>query len=112
MAKLAAPTGISIDKVEETPARYRVAWSAVAGARQYRIEVATDGEFRSLISSHEVTQSRVDIAPGDVDRFSVRVIAIDEYANESVASPAAEHVQRKYIIPATVMAVFLLIVLR
>ena len=111
VAKLSAPTDISIDRLEETPARYRVAWSAVAGARQYRLEVATDREFDSLISSHEVTQPSADIVIADVDRFSVRVTAIDEYANMSAPSQTAGHVQPNYLIPASVMAVFLLIAL-
>lgn len=111
VASLPAPTDISIDRFEDTPARYQVAWSAVAGASQYRLEVATDEGFGTVISSQEVTQLRAEITPGDVDRFSVRVSAIDEYANMGVPSRTEDHVRPNYIYPVALTAVFLFIIL-
>lgn len=111
VARLPAPTNISIDRIEDTPTRYQVAWPAVAGATKYRLEVATDGDFNSPISSQEVMSPQADIEISDVDGFSVRIIAIDEYANESTPSPAEDYLSPGYIAPISATAAFLLILL-
>ena len=109
--RLPAPTSVSITRTKSAGARYRIEWSAVAGASQYRLELAADPEFSEIISSRLVTQTATDVALSEADQFSVRVIALDDHANPGAASHIEQYVKPNYVVPALMTAIFLLLLL-
>lgn len=69
-----------------TPLKLDLAWSPVVGASQYRVELASDREFKHLLSSATVTGSQfrgTDVSPG---RVFWRVSARDDKGHASAPS--------------------------
>jgi len=97
VARLGAPTGIAVEKSADAGTPYRLAWTPLAGARQYRVEVAADADFTQIVSSQELKANQLGIAPGDVPVFHARVTAIDEHGNAGQASAAVEYHTNRYL---------------
>jgi hypothetical protein len=69
-----------------TPLKLDLAWQPTVGASQYRVEVATERDFKQLLASGQVTGSAfraTDVPPGPV---YWRVFARDDGGHSSAAS--------------------------
>ncbi len=69
-----------------TPLKLDLAWTPVVGATQYRVEIASERDFKQLVSSGTVTGSQfraTDVAPGLV---YWRVAAKDDTGHTSLPS--------------------------
>jgi hypothetical protein len=69
-----------------TPLKLDLAWTPVVGATQYRVEIATDRDFKNVVSFGTSTGAQfraTDVAPG---RVYWRVIAKDDKAHVSLPS--------------------------
>ena len=111
MPRLPAPVDVVVRKSVKSTQSYSIAWSSVPGAREYRVEVAKDRSFGTVYTSQVVTGPMADIIVPDLERFSVRVIAVDEYANDGESSAVVNFTKPDYMKPAVAAAIFLLIVL-
>ena len=108
VSRLPAPIDIVVSKSVESMQSYSVAWSSVPAAREYRVEVAKDSSFGTLYTSQMVTGPAADIIVPNLERFSVRVIALDEYSNDGESSAVVNYIKPDYITPAVAAAIFLL----
>lgn len=107
---LAAPQNASVASGEDKT-EYRIQWDEVAGANAYRVEVASDASFQTVLTTETVSANTVSVTPAGESNFAVRVVALDSHGNSSLPGDIVEHRRKSYLVPALSVLAALAVIL-
>jgi hypothetical protein len=83
VARLSPVSELTLASVDPEAGSHRLRWSPVDRANRYRVEIAADAAFASLLDTRETRATELAITRPPVESFHVRVIALDTAGNES-----------------------------
>lgn len=110
VATLDAPLNTSIESGEDKN-EYRILWDALETTERYRVEVATDPTFNTVLVSETVSGTTLSVTPPGNSGFAVRVTAMDSHGNSGVPGDIVEHRRKNHLVSALAVAAALAIIL-
>ena len=93
--RLAAVTGVSEILMDESTNQLIMRWLPVEGAQQYRVEIANDESFKTIVNAHIANSPSVNLEGLATTAFYARVVAIDEAGNEAPESDSQKYQPEK-----------------
>lgn len=93
--RLAVATGLSKISLDKATKKLQMQWPPVDGAQQYRVEIATDELFNTVVDTKITDRPDIDLTGLDATTFYARVVAVDEAGNMSPASESQKYQPEK-----------------
>jgi hypothetical protein len=87
--RLAAVSELSVVTDDPQDGIREIYWSPVEKAKRYRVEIASDASFATLLDTQETSATELAITRPADEAFHVRVIALDAAGNESPTGATA-----------------------